>query len=39
MLEIDIRERLDRGVANAKCLSLFPNASVQHFPHSYSLTT
>ncbi|KAA3468467.1 Exo_endo_phos domain-containing protein [Gossypium australe] len=34
--ETNIRERLDRGVANEKWFTLFPMGSVQHLPHSFS---
>ncbi|KAA3487155.1 reverse transcriptase [Gossypium australe] len=34
--ETNIRERLDRGVANDKWLSLFPRGSVQHLAYSIS---
>ncbi|KAG8488044.1 hypothetical protein CXB51_018393 [Gossypium anomalum] len=33
--EINIQERLDRGVANADWFSLFPGFQVQHLPHSF----
>lgn len=32
----NIRERLDRGVANMDWLGLFPFTSLRHLPHSYS---
>ncbi|KAA3480968.1 reverse transcriptase [Gossypium australe] len=34
--ETNIRERLDRGVANEKWLMLFPSNSIQHLPYSIS---
>ncbi|KAA3474235.1 reverse transcriptase [Gossypium australe] len=34
--ETNIRERLDRGVANAEWRNLFPLGSVQHLPYSTS---
>lgn len=32
--ETNIRERLDRGVANKKWINLFPLGSIQHLPNS-----
>ncbi|KAA3490114.1 reverse transcriptase [Gossypium australe] len=32
--ETNIRERLDRGVANGKWINLFPLGSIQHIPYS-----
>ncbi|KAA3467760.1 reverse transcriptase [Gossypium australe] len=34
--EMNIRERLDRGVANVNWMSMFPEASIQHVVHSTS---
>ncbi|KAH1107073.1 hypothetical protein J1N35_010841 [Gossypium stocksii] len=34
--ETNIRERLDRGVANEKWINLFPLGSIQHLPFSTS---
>ncbi|KAA3482721.1 reverse transcriptase [Gossypium australe] len=34
--ETNIRERLDRGVANGKWINLFPLGSIQHLPYSIS---
>ncbi|KAA3461195.1 reverse transcriptase [Gossypium australe] len=36
LLETNIRERLDRGVANEKWLNLFPMGKMQHLPYSMS---
>ncbi|KAA3471101.1 reverse transcriptase [Gossypium australe] len=36
LLETNIRERLDRGVANDEWISLFPMGRVQHLPFSTS---
>lgn len=33
--ETNIQERLDRGVTNEDWLSIFPEAMIQHFPHSF----
>lgn len=33
--ETNIRERLDRGVANARWISMFPKVKVQHLVHSF----
>lgn len=35
LLETNVRERLDRGVAFDKWMTLFPNALIQHLPHSF----
>lgn len=35
-LSSNLRERLDRGVANPAWLSLFPNFSLEHLNHSFS---
>lgn len=32
----NIRERLDKGVANSKRMEMFPSAMIQHFMHSFS---
>ncbi|KAA3462270.1 reverse transcriptase [Gossypium australe] len=34
--KMNIRERLDRGVANARWVSMFPEVKVQHLVHSFS---
>lgn len=34
--ETNIRERLDRGVANARWVSMFLEVKVQHLVHSFS---
>ncbi|KAA3478183.1 reverse transcriptase [Gossypium australe] len=34
--ETNIRERLDRGVANKKWISMFPQANIKHLVHSTS---
>ncbi|KAA3482719.1 reverse transcriptase [Gossypium australe] len=34
--ETNIRERLDRGVANEKWITLFPMGNIQHLPYSTS---
>ncbi|KAA3473894.1 reverse transcriptase [Gossypium australe] len=36
LLETNIRERLDRGVANEEWLAMFPKVSIQHLTHSFS---
>lgn len=33
----NVHERLDRGVASAEWMSMFPNALVKHLPHSISI--
>lgn len=33
--DTNIRERLDRGMANIEWLNLFTNFSVQHLPHPF----
>ncbi|KAA3470307.1 reverse transcriptase [Gossypium australe] len=34
--ETNVKERLDRGVANVEWMGLFPCAMFQHLPHSFS---
>ncbi|KAG8486820.1 hypothetical protein CXB51_020301 [Gossypium anomalum] len=34
--ETNIKEKLDRGVANEKWMNLFPSGGIQHLPHSMS---
>ncbi|MBA0731346.1 hypothetical protein Golax_025818, partial [Gossypium laxum] len=34
--ETNIQERLDRGVANASWISMFPEVRVEHLVHSFS---
>lgn len=36
LLEINIREQLNRGVANEEWLGRFPNAIIQHLLHLFS---
>lgn len=36
LVETNIRERLDQGVANNEWLSIFPNAQIRHLPHTIS---
>ncbi|KAK5811913.1 uncharacterized protein LOC108451102 [Gossypium arboreum] len=36
LLEKNIQERLDRGVATDEWLSLFPESQIQHLSHSFS---
>lgn len=35
-MEINIRERLDKGVANDQRLTNFPHAHIWHVPHFFS---
>lgn len=36
MLETNIRERFDKGVANDAWLDIFPNMGVRHLPNPFS---
>ncbi|KAA3479947.1 reverse transcriptase [Gossypium australe] len=36
LLKTNIQERLDRGVSTEECISMFPEALIQHLPHSFS---
>ncbi|KAK5793162.1 hypothetical protein PVK06_034300 [Gossypium arboreum] len=35
LLDNNIRERIDRGVANDALIQLFPSFSLRHLPHSF----
>lgn len=36
LLEMNIRERLDKGVVNVEWMNLFLNILIRHLPHSFS---